>query len=1042
MASQFYGKTTALNPHITIGAFTAAAAVQFNTEPFAPSAPPLIVSGVIHSVTGTTTKTITFARAPQQFSYTDSFGDEIQYTAIMGGNVCQTGENERGYSWVNPRSFRGSDALDRCEPGDLAKANNRGFLVTSATPFAAAPTSTQWSGSEAQATVWFWEATVNDLRLPAPFHPVNPAAVNVFDTGTGMWGGAKLEIDNSGWEDCERVIFNRPSDSAADPFWYPPAAQFSTSPTAAEYWFDPIGQRFRLASHNESRGDEYRATWWVRGLEQWEGLSTSEVWGVENTDNAAGFANSESPDNEDAVVMLATRIGGTFDRTFRVYRVNGVFPRLSLMWRTDAEVDSACLSVDINGTTYAGAMVRATGGNGNYNPATPGPGFPPVMAGQYYDIRVVLTGSVVQFFQTDEGGSEEGLFGTSITGQIPASPSGWVGIAVWGNAGARFSGFLAGEDVELIRVGAEGRAGLRIDGYSPASYQSVAYSLTRDRKTAEALQSLTNLTADITMTDSATKRRDTYDFTSPAITVWSEASGDLIRVQEAAPGSAPGGVGRGPQVPNTVNFYDPSDDATAKNRANWRDQIQIHDPWEEFNAIAGETVSIYRSAVFDSNNPPALSYSFRDNASAGWTPMTAGTDYIMRAAEGLVLLSAAFIAGLGGDAEQLCIRAEGVRILHNGSQTARQFNDMAAALDAFDGLFCNVTPTGTGEIRIRASSVIGNGPSSYECHDTTCWRPDGWAWGLPASSMPEDYADFPYWSSGIKSYVTASFDRLPTPLDCNSTPQDPADWIVPNLILYEIEPNANAPGTGKAMQWGSTLDFNFFPPSLLMLVSFNIGGPLYSWPDVIARLPEGAVCEEAFLTARFSGLTVQRQTAYYETQTLVPDSPIVNSSSTSNLTTADLAFGALAIRRDSVQVLDLAGNPATVIDYDFKALGTSLTAEFTDEEWRRVDVTTLVNGLIAERDSEFTDWCLWPAVAPFGAGTDALGAYLLSMAGEYSAGIVAVDGCDVDYFISATAKYAQADSFEVGAILARFRLPDGSLTPVLPIIATPFMPEP
>lgn len=1047
MASQFFGRFTKLDPPIAFGGFTAGGVIQFNSQPFQGTGP-LIVEGTLQAVSGTTSKTLTFARAPQQFSYTDNFGDEIYYEALMGGNIVQTSEPERGYSFRNSRSFRGGDAYDRCEPGDVVWHNGRAFLITSATPYASAPESTQWQGDDPVATVWILDANINNLALPNDTYGGNTSAFESFETDDSeTFGGNTLEIDNTGWETCQRFIYNRPSDSSPDPFYYPPNATFSSSPSAAEYWYNPFGRSFQLASHNSSRGDDYRCSYWVRGLEQWSATATDEVWAVENNDNAIGFTDSENPPNEDHVVMCAARIGGTFNRTFRIYKTAAGYPTLAIMWRTDAALDSACLAVHMAGDTPAASFVRATGGNGSYFAFTPVFGFPPVMAGDYYDLRFQITSTTFTIAITDEGGSEDILFGGALGGAIPSSPSGWLGIAVWGNNGARFSGFEAGEDVQLVRVGATGEMGVRVDEYSPASFNDVAYSKTVAKKTAQDIQSLVNVTADhILMTvDNTDRQRDTYGLSGSNITIYSEASGDLIQVAEKAPGTAPGGVGRGPQVPNTVDFYDPTDSATSKNRANWRDQVVIHDPDDEFQGIGGDRVQIMRNAVFDSTAPPDMSWTSYNPSGSAWTTMTAGTDYIGRWAAGLVFISSAFLAARAGEGvdDSLCFRAEGVRILHNGSQTARQFNDMAAALDAFDELFCNASPNGAGGIRISGNGVIGAGPSSYECiFDSACWRPDDFSWGLTAASRPYDYGDYPYWDGATKVFVTGSFDRSPSPLDCNGTPMDPATWVVPDLITYSVTPNDNSPTTGKAIQWGSVIDVGFFPPAAPITLSFNISGPTYSWPQIITRLPDGSVCEEAWAVVKFNGLSVQKQTVYYETRNTVPDSPIVNQTLDTSLTSANLSVSAFAIRRDSKQVTDINGDPVSLTDYDFVSLGTAIPATFNSGEARRVNVTALVNGLIAKRNSKYPEWVLWPSVAPLGASAEGLGGFLLSLLEDYDAGITATDGCEADYFYSASATYSGADSFEVSTILARFRLPDGSLTPVVPIINPPHMVAP
>lgn len=1037
MSSQFFGRFSLLNPTIAFGGFTAGAVVQFNSEPFAGQSPD-VVSGTLQAVTGTTSKTLTFAREFQLFSYTDSFGDEIEYKALMGGNIVQTGEPERGYSHRNPRAFRGGDARDRCEPGDVVWHNGRAFLITEAWPFDGAPASVSWQGDEPLATVWTLDANINDLSLPRDTYGANTGAFEHWDDSTDVFGGNTLEIDDSGWEACERVIFNRPSDSAPDVFLYPPNAQFSTSPTAAEFWWDSWGRRFRLASHNESRGDTYRASYWVRSLEEWAATGTTEVWGLANTDNADGFADTVA-ENEDRFAMLATRIGGTFNRVFRVYKRGGAFPDLAFMWRTDAAVDSAMVGVEMSGGTPAFRLARATAGSGTRNAITPSPGYPPVATGNYYDIRATLTGSTMEFTLQDEGGSEELIYGTSITGAIPASPSGWVGFAVWGNAGVRFSGFEAGEDVALVRVEAQGEMGVRVEEFSPARFQNVAYSITRAKKTAEMLQGLRNVTASIDMTESATKRRDTYDLSGSDITVWSESSGDLIQVTEAAPSSAPGGTGRIPQVTNTVDFATQDSSDANENRAHWRDRVIIHDPDEEFEGTGGQTVEIKRNAVFDSRNPPTLSWSHRDATGDEWNAMTPGTDYIGRWAAGLVFLSAAFVAAREGEGveDKLCFRSEGVRILHNGSQTARQFNDMAGALDEFDELWCAIGGIGGEGIECHGGGSIEGGFGDYTCNvGLECWVPTSFAWGATPNQMNAG-APFPQWVSGSKRFSSMSYDPSPGTVSCGADNLNLAGVHVDGLFQYTINPNTVNPFVSEAVRFGASV----LPPSIATEVTFgfSFAAPALTMNQVIAGLPDGSVCVEAYTRARFTGLNATTITVEYETRGIISESTISNINTDTDLDEAPITAAILLARRDSVQVFDGNGDPLTIADWEFKFAGSGTPITIPAGEWRRIEITDAINGVIANRDSRYNRILILPTMANAAASANGMEGYLLSLIPEYTGEITDTEDCAVDYRWTATATEVSADSMEFDAILARFRLPDGSLTPVLPIVGTAFM---
>jgi hypothetical protein len=1034
MPSQFFGRFTKLDPPITIGSFTAGVAIQFNAEPFAPVGTGGIVSSTLITVSGSTTKTLTFARAMQQFSFTDNLGDENNYEALMGGNVCQTGENERGYSHRNSRAFRGGDARSRCEPGDVLWHNGRGFLITSATPFASAPSAVAWQSDDPVPTVWTWEALINNLALPRPDYPGNPLAVNVWEDDNVVFGGALLEIDNGGWEPVARFVFERPSDNALDPFYYPSAAQFSTSPTEAEYWFDHFGERFRLASHNESRGDAYRASWWVTGLEASLATATDERWGIEDTSNASGIPISLGGDPPDQLVMSAARTPGNFNRTFRVFKRTGA--EYSLGWRADADPDAAAFGLVISGNQLVAVIHRNTSGSMS------GVLILETITGDLVDVRVVKSGANFSAYYTQQGGSEVAALENVNLGVV-TNTTGWLGAGAWGDSGVHFSGFDPNEDVHLVRVDADGRMGVRVSQHQGSGWTNVAYSNSREPKTAEPIQSIVNDTAGLAMTESATRRRDTYDITAGDIVVWSESSGDRIIITEAAPSTAPGGTGRAPQVPNTVNFATPNSSDVNENRAHWRDQVQIHDPDDEFEGTAGQSVEIRRNAVFDSRNPPVLAWSFRDNTTGDWTTMTSGTDYIGRWAAGIVFLSTGFLAGFtSGEEEALCIRAEGVRILHNGSQTARQFNDMAAALDEFDKLFCNVGSAGGGGTGFHGVGNMSGGPSGHTCDITNeCWVPTGFSFGTNAFDM-NAAGPFPRWvTSDTKRFASAGYDPSPGTSDCGSASLALGGVIQQGLFFYGINPNETDPFVNEPILIGSDVTESGGFPQISF--RFSIQAPGLTINDVVAGLPEGSECVEAWVSARFSGLSRDTFHVSYETRTiqsLEPDVTIIEN--VTNQTNANLSLAIVLARKDSKQVLDENGNEITTSDFTFRFAGSGNVSLVGNNQWRHVDMTNAINGVIQNRDSRFTMFLLVPSLAPLTSGSEGLGGYLMSLIPDMDGEITATDDCAFDYRWEVNSSLVRADGLNFTNILARFRLPDGSLTPVLPIINPPHMVEP
>ncbi len=144
---QAYGTWCKLDPVLTIGGVDYGAAVRFQSWMAPPGASTFIVNGEVQSISGTTTKTIVCKRALQSSSYTNA-GDDVPFTFLAGGNVCQTHEAQRHYWHNNTEGRLGDNAGRRAQPGDLLWFNGKAFLITSATALDTAPASVAWQPGE------------------------------------------------------------------------------------------------------------------------------------------------------------------------------------------------------------------------------------------------------------------------------------------------------------------------------------------------------------------------------------------------------------------------------------------------------------------------------------------------------------------------------------------------------------------------------------------------------------------------------------------------------------------------------------------------------------------------------------------------------------------------------------------------------------------------------------------------------------------------------------------------------------------------------
>lgn len=1101
MPSQFYGKVTRLIPPLNIGGTDYGAAVQFNTNPQKPGTAPVIVSGTFAKTpSGTTTKTVTASRAFQQDSYSIVLGAgnswEQVFDVLMGGNICQTTEPQRLYSWANGRSFRGGDALDRAQPGDVLYWNGKGFLITAAEAFAAAPDSVTWQTGEKTATVSYHNVSVNDVELEAPdVSGANAgAAIYMPADDTGPYHEAGLFVwDGAAYVAIHRKIFDRPSvgegsDGEPDEYWYPPDASFHA--TEPEAWVEPGTFAVRLSKATGLTGDKVAALYYHAGLLTATNAATYYVLTASGGTGYASTADSlaaiMAPTREDFAAPFFVAKGGT----------SLTYGRGALEWRVGSGAGAPFVAILWDGGDIVGVKKRETAGGSvsdvtfTANAST--------FTGAVFQLRLTKTGADIKLEHSPDGVTWTEAATVTLP-DVEENTGGNLSVTAWeAGKAVKVRGWFTGSPLVFRALGAGGTMDeerlqvwedllFSVDVAKPSGGAITKVEL--ERRGPDGSIGYTDMTLSVTAT------RDHYGVVGPYLRWYSETSGDRVRITQASPGGSHSGVGRPPRMGGTVNMATMSEvdgvgtSSTSENHANWRDRLTVLDPHEELAALAGEAFEIRRDPVFSPDNPPEIRFDVKDETgegSATWAdPAVEGTDFIARWPEGILLIPSSFLAGLSAGAE-LCVRAKGAGFSQAGNMEARQFNDLAEAVEALSNGFVPVASTSAGIGVTGVGDALAEFPSGFTCVDCTTVDHTGMmiggktrgAWGSLNDALASIGATWPFWGDvGLwrtyafgnpESLTSANTDVSHDCGDGTSCPGGFTSWNEENeghaateLFLYPYQ----GPGGGEPNYFGEEFVVEELGDVSLTGGKFSFGGIAVNFLPVIRNLPAGSVCLEAYMPVRFTGIVSTRyhgsettefdaggavtdgtweiyvNGSLYQRRVMV-DSEVTEETDNSagfelHENSAGISFMLMGKRRSSRNITvyrvpaPVPPEEHPIPDGDWRTFGgfTAVGASAADGKWVLVDVTNIVNAMLATaRTSKYVDFQLWPgraAVDP-DAGVGSLAHYLRSCYASQSISCTITGGGAEPrhhrHEFTYAGQFTQWDSMETGPIIGRFRL--------------------
>ncbi len=704
------GILKALGTPIVFGSRTYSMAVKFAFDGPESNGPlGLIVADEDVEDLGGGLKRIVCKRAFRKSSYTKIAGagdaTEVEFNVLMGGNVAAAIEPERVHSWNDDESTNGLNLRTRARPRHCVLFRGRRYNIASVDAFSVPPGSVSFHGDTDQIGPGRPDHDISDLVVI----PKSWSSGDIYfsESGSDLRDNCVVEWTDSvtpAADAMERRVFE-----VGAPDYNPPDAAFSDE--VAEYHFDAPNRRFRfgtIPTFTTLGADGVRATVY-HGVDLHaqeltpEGANSPVV--IMAADEAAGYAATGG----DELVLLSLPLMGEIDAVVLVEA--GVGSVEIRDGQTDPSAAMASVLFEFGagiterlGREEQGGALDSHAGTASY-------------AGEF-EIRMQWDGSEVVFSHRAVGETSWNAMGA-----IPLVPStgGSVGVGTWTTEGVRVRNLTL--PLALTHLQAQGTAWARwthsrsAKGFADYEKPNGATSITEVR----------NLTTDTVMTEYGTAgevRRDVWQLAVGNVRLFSESSGDLIRVT-CASGTPPAGTGRPPRVTNQVNWA--TDDGTGQatsnvnqNRANWRDAVVVRDPRGTLDIAAGETAELRDDAFADDGSPPTFAIDIRQRGDRSTWFDPAPEDHLAFWPDGLVLLEQGFantiLAGLA-DHESLCARAKGLLYRKRGTARAKNYNEVARAFDCLDEASVDGTvPFGVG----ADVSGLDYGMSPYPAN-WTCW---------------------------------------------------------------------------------------------------------------------------------------------------------------------------------------------------------------------------------------------------------------------------------------------------------------------------------
>lgn len=612
MATQFYGDWTKLDPPVTVGLKQYSLGIRLR-DCWANRDEPLeIVSGIIESVTTLSgdRKKIVCRRDWQSSSKTVVYGPgdsvEVEIRSMCGGNICETEERRRVYSYLNGggTSYRGNDRGRRATAGDLLEiehgAGVRRFRITRAESYAEAPGSVDWTGGAAAPVVSRFQNLPYEIRL----EPAGQGDAVVFTPGAaGVFGDCGITLDGAG---LTRKLWQ--AGGVDDGDYLPQDAALAND----EYWFSPGEYAFRFSSYGWEVGTALVIVYWRRGLTSKTSGSTAQQMVAESsgamvyngTQDSVGGAGKITSGDFMQVVKVESGSGAGALEWRRQYSRGGQVAALA--WSALGEIEGVYYRATDGGTL---ASAGITGGSYTF----------PFYA------KITQSGDSFTLSHSQDGAAWTDEGPVTLTG-VGQYDDGILSV-ISGAAAVKFSDATG----VFYPVGL-GRTGT-LSARETLSRTLTAFVGARTLPVATAITGVMNETTGEAM-ETGTSARNVYSEYEGVVYISGEACGDWIKVTQAAAGSAPTPPGDAPVVSSLQQkFADGGTDVNA-NRANWFDVVEIHDPDSEFLGVAGDVFTVVRGGGFSTQAPPDVSGAARNGAD--WEALGSG-DYVARWAENLVL---------------------------------------------------------------------------------------------------------------------------------------------------------------------------------------------------------------------------------------------------------------------------------------------------------------------------------------------------------------------------------------------------------------------
>lgn len=1078
MTTQAFARVTSLDPAITVAGVAHSIGLQFvpmsNRSPLTDSK----VTGSTSSATdlGSGVWKIVCARGYQQSSYTRVVGagdsSEIEFQCLMGGNVAATHERQRVISFNNDMSYRGADKGQRAEPGDvfcidLGGGIEKRYLITAATAYSEAPASVAWQGTDPTALVWYVDHLPNNVFLARE----SAAETVVFDPSLAApFDGCEITWENTITPDSGSVA-ERIFDSTPD--YYPVDASFHA--TDPEYHFDSLAGAFHFGTGGMVTvgADTVHVTHWRHNATHAFTItpaSSSQSFVLSPSTSGAGYSGTS-----DAILLLHEAVYGDFTGPSVVVEYGAGSIEFRAATQSDAIVLGLTWSAggvlgNVYKRTTEGASISSTASSGTTRT------FP-------FYVRAIRSGSTITL-QTSADGSTWASESTTLT-YVPEP--GWIGIGATATAGLRFHGLTSAQILDVLSPGS--LWWLRTDDFA-----SLKWFQDYTPPVAFATQAITEILDDTTNETmsafSSTWQRDIYAVSgsgSHPLILYSESSGDRVRITQHAPASVPAGAGRPPRTSNQTNFATMSGvdgvatTTVSENQGQYSDVLMLKVEGGE-SVPSGGNFTI-RSCPFASpNSAPSLYWDVENSSGHDWELLDPA-NYLARWTEGRILIKKSWVDGLGLSATQrLCFRVSGSLFQQRGSN-AENYNYLARALDAMDGAYIPLSLSGA------ASAVSG----TAEGHDivTATFECDGanaYTATLMIGAKREHFFDisdlmdaqsgsWPFWHAGDdgsimwRSYVGED----PTPFlsatydvnhSCGSSSWNSKDV---GTTAREVRVFPFQADGGADNHVGAAVGADAYATLIHGGSGFSFQGITFNpaSTEFVRNCPSGTVCVHAYMRVKFAGLqhnswALQQyqigpvggatssqwssyqwngvQVARYETAgaTVIEDT---DDSGTvpQYLTTGSIGFHLMGKRANTERIycpLTASSAPGGYGLYKdepagtWQSFGSGLVVGGTGvaDEYVLIDITNAINAMLAARDTVYSEFQLWPSVAGVNPGSTAgdMAGLAASLVPDQSVSMTITHpggSRTAEINYSASGSDIRWDSIEIDSAMACFRFP-------------------